>query len=201
MRLGLAALTAAATVLLVPVAADSREDGTATTARKKRGTCRAHVHRHTHRNHVHRHTHRKRPCRRRKRVKSPVQPSPEIRPQESPPSLPPTPGLPAEGPAPPVDPGDFPVYLGVTAREFVLQLSRPRVRGGEVIVELVNAGEDPHDLRLRHEDAADPALAIPETLPGRVSSRQFQLKSGRWRLWCDLPGHEALGMRAVLNVD
>jgi hypothetical protein len=96
--------------------------------------------------------------------------------------------------------------VSVTARElspthFALQLSRPVVDGGRVGVQLRNGGEDPHNLQLAPEGSPEPPLmSFPTLAPGGVDRRFEQLDPGRYTLWCSLEGHEALGMRGVLQV-
>ena len=112
----------------------------------------------------------------------------------------PAPGSPAR-PTTPTDPGpSFPRYIGVTTREFAVELSRPTLAPGDTIVELVNRGEDPHDLHIARETSDEIVLSFPETRPGHVVSEQVHLGEGTWRLWCSLPGHEAAGMVARLQV-
>jgi uncharacterized cupredoxin-like copper-binding protein len=102
--------------------------------------------------------------------------------------------MPAAAPAEPA-----PARLLVEAREFNLALSRQRVKPGEAIVQLVNRGEDPHDLRLRRVGGRGGG-SIAETLPGEVGEWSGRLRRGRYRLWCTLEGHRAAGMRATLRV-
>jgi hypothetical protein len=92
-----------------------------------------------------------------------------------------------------------PSRLLVESREFNLVLSRGSVRAGDAIVQLANRGEDPHDLRMKRIGGRDSAT-IAETLPNEVSEWEGRLRKGRYRLWCTLEGHRALGMRAVLRV-
>jgi hypothetical protein len=92
-----------------------------------------------------------------------------------------------------------PSRLLVESREFNLVLSRRSVRAGDAIVQLVNRGEDPHDLRLRRVGGRGGGV-VAETLPGEVTEWSGRLRRGRYRLWCTLEGHRALGMRAVLRV-
>jgi len=92
-----------------------------------------------------------------------------------------------------------PARLLVESREFNLVLSRAAVKGGDAIVQLVNRGEDPHDLRLKRVGGRGSG-AVAETLPGEVGEWEGRLRRGRYRLWCTLEGHRSLGMRAVLRV-
>jgi hypothetical protein len=92
-----------------------------------------------------------------------------------------------------------PARLLVEAREFNLVLSRPSVKAGDAIVQLVNRGEDPHDLRLRRVRGKGGG-SIAETLPGELGEWEGRLRRGRYRLTCTLEGHRELGMRATLRV-
>ena len=40
----------------------------------------------------------------------------------------------------------------------------------------------------------------PRRCPARLGEWEGRLRRGRYRLWCTLEGHRALGMRAVLRV-
>ena len=91
-------------------------------------------------------------------------------------------------------------HLGVKAVEYSYTLSRPEVSAGEVIVELNNQGEDPHNLVLEHEGSGDPALEIPSTPSVSQASAHFTLAPGTYRLYCSLYKHEAKGMEATLVV-
>jgi len=115
----------------------------------------------------------------------------------------PQPVLPA-APAPAVPPseelGAQIGHLGVKAVEYSYTLSRPEVSAGEVIVELNNQGEDPHNLVLEHEGTEDPELEIPSTPSVSRASAHLTLSPGTYRLYCSLYKHEAKGMQATLLV-
>jgi hypothetical protein len=94
-----------------------------------------------------------------------------------------------------------PSRLMVSGTEYRLQLSRGAVRRGPALIQFVNRGEDPHDLRLlRIGASATRTVSVPEVRPGEVVQLDTRLTAGRYRLWCSLPGHEQRGMRAVLSV-
>lgn len=107
-------------------------------------------------------------------------------------------------PAPAVPPSEEPGaqigHLGVKAVEYSYTLSRPEVSAGEVIVELNNQGEDPHNLVLEHEGTEDPELEIPSTPSVTQASAHLTLSPGTYRLYCSLYKHEAKGMQATLVV-
>lgn len=93
--------------------------------------------------------------------------------------------------------------LFVDAREWSVTLSRATVPAGRVAIQLHNAGEDDHDLRLRRLDRrgrpAGRAKQVALTHPGAMTEAVVYLQQGRWRVWCTLDGHAAAGMRATLR--
>jgi plastocyanin len=114
-----------------------------------------------------------------------------------PPVAPPT----AEPPPEPEDP-TIP-RLGVRAEDtpdLKYTLSKPELPAGEVIVELQNQGEDPHNLNLQPEGGGSPEGRIDTVGPKSQSKARWTLPAGTYRLWCDLDGHEAAGMSATLVV-
>jgi len=92
-----------------------------------------------------------------------------------------------------------PARLQVVAREFSLSLSRPRVPSGQAVVELVNFGEDVHDLRLRRVGGTR-TFGTAALAPGGRAELRVRLAPGRYVLWCSIADHRARGMRAVLVV-
>jgi uncharacterized cupredoxin-like copper-binding protein len=92
-----------------------------------------------------------------------------------------------------------PARLGVQAEEFHLVLSRASVKAGVVEIELQNVGEDPHDLRVR-KVGGHHTFTVPVAKPGARKTIAIHLKAGRYRLWCSLADHRALGMQAMLRV-
>ena len=100
-----------------------------------------------------------------------------------------------------------PSRLLVTADEWRLTLSRPSMVPGHAVIQLANAGEDAHDLRLRRmyprrpDGTRSPTKLVRETASGELTEIQTRLPRGRYRLWCSLPGHRALGMDAKLRVE
>jgi hypothetical protein len=90
-------------------------------------------------------------------------------------------------------------HLQVTEIEYRLILSRGVVKAGPVNLEAIDAGMDPHDLRLRHSGSG-PQLGAPELTSGKRWDGVVDLKPGSYHLWCSLPEHERLGMHATLRV-
>jgi len=92
-----------------------------------------------------------------------------------------------------------PARVQVVAQEFRYSLSRTRVRAGRVIVELVNRGQDTHDLDLRRVGGTH-IFHFPSVLPGHVVDRELKLRPGRYLLWCAIADHRERGMHASLRV-
>jgi hypothetical protein len=94
-----------------------------------------------------------------------------------------------------------PARMLVEAREYRFTLSRTVLKAGPAIIQLADRGEDPHDLRLvKVGSVGAHAASIPQVLPGGVGEWRGTLSRGRWTLYCTLPGHAKLGMRAVITV-
>jgi plastocyanin len=87
----------------------------------------------------------------------------------------------------------------VTAKEFYFSLSRHAVTAGPAIIELVNFGEDPHDLRVQRIGGAHIA-GTPQVQPGAYYDLKLTLLPGKYNLWCSIANHRALGMQATLTV-
>ncbi|HZT85982.1 MAG TPA: hypothetical protein VE984_11310 [Gaiellaceae bacterium] len=92
-----------------------------------------------------------------------------------------------------------PARVQVVAQEFRYSLSRSTVRAGRVIVELVNRGQDTHDLDLRRVGGTR-IIRFPAVQPGQVVDRELRLEPGRYMLWCAVADHRERGMHAVLRV-
>ena len=92
-----------------------------------------------------------------------------------------------------------PTRLQVVSSDFSFALSRLSVPPGPAIVELVNFGQDPHDLRLQRVGGGSIAR-MPDVQPGAHYDLSVTLKPGRYRLWTTLGSLRVPGMGAVLVV-
>jgi plastocyanin len=92
-----------------------------------------------------------------------------------------------------------PARVQVSAKEFFFALSRRTVVAGPAIVELVNFGEDPHDLRMERMGGGR-LWKTPVVFPGAYYDLNATLVPGRYRLWCGIANHRQLGMEATLTV-
>ncbi|HEV2924876.1 MAG TPA: plastocyanin/azurin family copper-binding protein [Solirubrobacteraceae bacterium] len=121
-------------------------------------------------------------------VNVPASPAPVSAPGPSEPSAPP--------PAPP-----SPARVQIIAREYSFTLSRPTIPAGEVIMEFVNRGQDPHNMHvLREAEESNEAGAFSNTEPDHHQDLTFVLRAGSYTLFCSLPGHRAAGMTGTLVV-
>lgn len=97
-----------------------------------------------------------------------------------------------------------PARMLVYAQEWSLWSSRPSLPHGTVLVELWNRGQDAHDLRVRHVDRHGHMFGHPQdvsvTVSGALGRARWHLRSGRYELYCSMPGHLAHGMHALLTV-
>ena len=87
----------------------------------------------------------------------------------------------------------------VTGKEFWYALSRHTVVAGPAIVEFVNYGQDPHDMRVQRVGGGR-TYKTPLVQPGAYFDLELKLVPGRYKLWCSVANHEALGMEAFLTV-
>ena len=93
-----------------------------------------------------------------------------------------------------------PTAVGVGEREWRIALYRPWVPTGLVKFNVKNFGEDGHDFVVRNARGVTRAR-LPEIEPGATASVTARLlRRGRYTVYCSLPEHVALGMRAVLRV-
>jgi plastocyanin len=92
-----------------------------------------------------------------------------------------------------------PARVQVVAQEFRYALSRQTIKAGWAVIELRNAGQDAHDLRLRRVGGTR-IYVWPVSQPGTVVDRTLKLLPGRYRLYCGVANHRTLGMQATLVV-
>jgi len=103
------------------------------------------------------------------------------------------------GAAAPVLAARGPSRVQVSALEFEYRLSRLSVRQGPAIIELVNYGEDDHDLVLRRVGGTK-RWRLAKILPGSRATLSLKLRPGLYRLQCTVADHSSRGMRATLRV-
>jgi len=93
----------------------------------------------------------------------------------------------------------FPTRVQVTAKEYWYALSSRRVKAGPAVIEFVNFGEDPHDMRVQRVGGGK-VYGTPELQPGDHFDLSVNLQPGKYALWCSIANHRQLGMEATLIV-
>lgn len=98
-------------------------------------------------------------------------------------------------------PAPDPDRVLVRGVEFDLTLSKTKLRPGRVIVQFLNAGEDPHDLRLQRTDVpGKPEFGVGELGPGTYENLDVRMrKRATYALWCSISDHRGRGMDATLR--
>jgi len=91
-------------------------------------------------------------------------------------------------------------HVQVTAFEYGFVLSRTTAPAGKIVFELVNHGQDEHNLNVESSEGVIDG-SLPNTLPGHIREMELELGPGTYTLFCSLPGHEAMGMKAKLVVE
>ena len=93
----------------------------------------------------------------------------------------------------------FPFRLQVTAKEYYYTLSSRTAPAGAAVIEFVNYGEDPHDMRVQRAGGGR-LYKTPVMQPGQYFDLRISLVPGHYQLWCSIANHRQLGMEAVLIV-
>jgi uncharacterized cupredoxin-like copper-binding protein len=84
----------------------------------------------------------------------------------------------------------------VTAREYRISLSVRKLPAGAVTLVVHNAGKVAHRIEIKGPGVTK---ETPLLTPGRTARLHLTLKGGTYSLWCTVPGHAALGMKASLT--
>ncbi len=84
--------------------------------------------------------------------------------------------------------------------EYSFTLSRTRVPAGKIILELVNHGQDEHNLNAALGEGS-PVGSLSDTRAGAVKDQAVELRPGTYTLFCSLPEHAKRGMKATLTVE
>ena len=92
-----------------------------------------------------------------------------------------------------------PDRVQVRGTEFDLTLSKTKLAPGRAIIQFVNAGEDPHDLRVLRVGWETEVGVVPVP-PGGIANLDTRLrKRSTYKLWCSLSDHRQRGMEATLR--
>jgi uncharacterized cupredoxin-like copper-binding protein len=87
--------------------------------------------------------------------------------------------------------------IRVTEREFKIGLSTTHAAAGPVRFEIKNTGKLAHALSIAGAGVKTRTKLIQ---PGKTGVLLVTLKSGAYSIWCPVPGHAALGMKAKVTV-
>jgi uncharacterized cupredoxin-like copper-binding protein len=87
--------------------------------------------------------------------------------------------------------------ITVTEREFKIVLSSKTAKKGPVRLVVRNAGKYAHALAIKGAGVSKRTSLIK---PGKSAVLLVTLRSGRYALWCPVPGHAAQGMKATLSL-
>ncbi len=90
----------------------------------------------------------------------------------------------------------LPRRLGVDENEYSLLATHNPVAAGRVEFNVTNFGMDAHDLSIRTIEGR--LLSSTPLASGDTRVYTVVLSPGTYTLYCSLPDHEALGMRATL---
>lgn len=84
----------------------------------------------------------------------------------------------------------------VTEREYHISLSTKKSAAGPVRFVIKNTGHLPHALAVTGPGVSKRTHAIR---PGKSATLTVTLKNGTYTIWCPMPGHAALGMKATFK--
>jgi len=91
-----------------------------------------------------------------------------------------------------------PKTVAVTESEFKIQLPSDHVAPGKYTFDLTNKGHIGHDLVVDGPGVSDAKTPVIDG--GKTAVLAVDLKSGTYKLYCSVPGHEQAGMKVELKV-
>jgi plastocyanin len=91
-----------------------------------------------------------------------------------------------------------PKTVAVTETEFKIQLPSDHLAPGSYTFDLANNGHIGHDLVIEGPGVSDEKT--PVIAGGKTAELTVDLKSGTYKLYCSVPGHEQAGMKVELKV-
>jgi plastocyanin len=121
-------------------------------------------------------------------------PSAPVTPPVAPPLTPPA--------TPPAEESGDAHYIGARAYEYGFEPTGERfeAEAGEDTIELVNGGEDAHDLYVEPVGSGENVLEIGPTAAGKINKGKIDLEAGEYRLYCSFKEHAMKGMERTLVV-
>jgi uncharacterized cupredoxin-like copper-binding protein len=82
----------------------------------------------------------------------------------------------------------------VTETEFKIALAGYKAKAGKFTFDVKNAGKIPHDLAIKGGSKTELIQ------PGKSATLTATLKSGKYHLYCSVPGHEQAGMKVDITL-
>jgi plastocyanin len=84
--------------------------------------------------------------------------------------------------------------------------SRKTVKSGELTVQLINMGEDEHNMDMEKVGPGNSpegpiVVAVSAASKGASTPTTVDVEPGTYRMWCTLPGHAAKGMETTITVE
>jgi uncharacterized cupredoxin-like copper-binding protein len=109
-------------------------------------------------------------------------------------------GKPAEGAKPAQGGSEAGETVNVTEAEFSIALkSGDEVAAGPHTFAVANAGKIQHDLAIEGKDLPkEPKTPLID--PGKSATLKADLKPGKYKFYCTVPGHEQSGMKVDVTV-
>jgi uncharacterized cupredoxin-like copper-binding protein len=91
-----------------------------------------------------------------------------------------------------------PKNVPVTESEFKIELPSTSLSPGSYTFDLTNKGQVGHDLVVEGPGVSDEKTPVIGS--GKTAKLTVDLKSGTYKLYCSVPGHEQAGMKLEVNV-
>jgi plastocyanin len=85
--------------------------------------------------------------------------------------------------------------IPVVEKEYSITLASDTLEAGKVEFDVDNQGKIQHDLAVAGTKAKTPLID-----PGKKVSLDADLKPGKYKVFCTVPGHEQLGMKQEVTV-
>jgi plastocyanin len=87
----------------------------------------------------------------------------------------------------------------VVETEYLVRLpGGPTVNAGKLTLDVANEGKIEHDLAVERGSTEQKKTAL--IAPGKGARLRVALKSGKYKLYCTVPGHRKLGMKTEITV-
>jgi plastocyanin len=84
--------------------------------------------------------------------------------------------------------------------------SRKTVKSGDLTVQLINVGEDEHNMDMEKVGPSNSpegpiVVVVSAASKGASTPTTVDVEPGTYRMWCTLPGHAAKGMETTITVE